>query len=73
VTHPNLNPHPAAALLPEHRERPEGDAGSQARSPGVTLVSSKVLLQGQKAVAIEHQGCLYKLQVTKAGKLILTK
>ena len=31
------------------------------------------LLQGHKAVAIEHNGALYRLQSTKLGKLILTK
>ena len=31
------------------------------------------LLQGHKAVKIEHNGALYRLQATKLGKLILTK
>jgi hemin uptake protein HemP len=31
------------------------------------------LLRGNKSVAIEHQGVIYRLQVTKLGKLILTK
>jgi hemin uptake protein HemP len=30
-------------------------------------------LQGQKAVAIHHNGAVYRLQATKLGKLILTK
>jgi hemin uptake protein HemP len=36
-------------------------------------VQSDSLLRGQKAVAILHNGSLYKLQATKLGKLILTK
>jgi hemin uptake protein HemP len=36
-------------------------------------VDSSVLLRGQKAVAISHNGSLYRLQATKLGKLILTK
>lgn len=36
-------------------------------------VPSSVVLLGQKSVAIEHQGSIYRLQVTKLGKLILTK
>ena len=36
-------------------------------------VDSSALLQGQKAVAISHNGSLYRLQATKLGKLILTK
>lgn len=73
MTHPKMNPHPAPVARPEDSEHPDADTRSQARSPGVTQVSSEVLLKGQKALTIEHQGCLYKLQVTKAGKLILTK
>ena len=36
-------------------------------------VDSSTLLQGQKAVAICHNGSVYRLQATKLGKLILTK
>ncbi|MBP3982595.1 MAG: hemin uptake protein HemP [Gammaproteobacteria bacterium] len=36
-------------------------------------VESSELLQGQKAVAIRHNGSVYRLQATKLGKLILTK
>jgi hemin uptake protein HemP len=45
-----------------------------APSEGPALaVDSSALLQGQKAVAISHNGSLYRLQATKLGKLILTK
>ncbi|MBA4266698.1 MAG: hemin uptake protein HemP [Comamonadaceae bacterium] len=37
------------------------------------VLPSASLLRGQKAVAIEHNGSLYRLQSTRAGKLILTK
>ena len=37
------------------------------------VLCSSAVLQGQKSVAIAHQGELYRLQVTKLGKLILTK
>ena len=36
-------------------------------------VDSSALLQGKKAVAISHNGFVYRLQATKLGKLILTK
>ncbi len=36
-------------------------------------LKSADLLKGQKAVAIEHNGLVYRLQTTKLGKLILTK
>ncbi|MBS3997542.1 MAG: hemin uptake protein HemP [Hydrogenophaga sp.] len=52
--------------------------GSQATPGGASpqaepAVSSQTLLRGQKAVAIEHNGEVYRLQHTRAGKLILTK
>jgi len=34
---------------------------------------SEELLRGQQAVAIAHNGALYRLQTTRQGKLILTK
>lgn len=36
-------------------------------------VDSSALLQGQKTVAISHNGAVYRLQTTRLGKLILTK
>ena len=49
-----------------------GSAPPTADGP-VLAVDSSTLLQGQKAVAISHNGSLYRLQATKLGKLILTK
>ncbi len=37
------------------------------------LIDSHLLLQGQRAVEISHNGELYRLQATRQGKLILTK
>ncbi|MBV7457462.1 hemin uptake protein HemP [Acidovorax sp. sif1233] len=42
-------------------------------STPTAAVDSSSLLQGQKAVAISHNGSVYRLQATKLGKLILTK
>ncbi|WP_439607462.1 hemin uptake protein HemP [Hydrogenophaga sp.] len=39
----------------------------------VSVLPSADLLRGQKAVAIDHNGSLYRLQTTRQGKLILTK
>lgn len=36
-------------------------------------LDSATLLRGHKTVQIVHNGCVYKLQATKLGKLILTK
>ena len=51
------------------------DAGVHcaATTTRAAAVDSRALLQGQKAVAISHNGSVYRLQATKLGKLILTK
>jgi hemin uptake protein HemP len=36
-------------------------------------LSSDELFRGRHEVEIEHQGEIYRLRVTRAGKLILTK
>ena len=53
-------------LAPERRESESGQIGGAA-------VHSADLLQGKKAVEINHNGAIYRLQATKLGKLILTK
>jgi hemin uptake protein HemP len=36
-------------------------------------ISSRQILGGRREIEIEHEGTLYRLRVTQAGKLILTK
>ena len=38
-----------------------------------SVLDSATLLQGATHVRIRHEGVLYRLQVTRLGKLILTK
>lgn len=42
------------------------------QAPG-GVVPSEQILQGQRSVAIVHNGSIYRLQATRQGKLILTK
>lgn len=56
-------------LAPERHERRESESGQI----GGAAVHSADLLQGKKAVEINHNGAIYRLQATKLGKLILTK
>lgn len=61
---------PVAATLPVA----QGDCNPSLAAEGVAgAVDSSALLQGQKAVAISHNGSVYRLQATRLGKLILTK
>ncbi|MCV0440026.1 MAG: hemin uptake protein HemP [Hydrogenophaga sp.] len=62
---------------PTPRQAPlAGDAPAPATpelNGPVPVLPSAELLRGQKAVAIDHNGSLYRLQTTRQGKLILTK
>ncbi|MDP3229948.1 MAG: hemin uptake protein HemP [Acidovorax sp.] len=67
-------------VLPVPSDLPVSQATSHTSQPAEALavavagaVDSSALLQGQKAVAISHNGSVYRLQATKLGKLILTK
>lgn len=57
---------PAGLSRDSSRDQPE-------RRSGDRLVSSRELLAGRTRVWIEHAAERYLLQVTRSGKLILTK
>ena len=59
----------------QHLARPI--SGAVAR-PDLTLaagriVTSDTLFQGSREIGIEHYGALYRLKITRQGKLILNK
>ncbi|KAA3449393.1 hemin uptake protein HemP [Mesorhizobium sp. SARCC-RB16n] len=39
----------------------------------VRTLSSNTLFQGEHEIGIEHRGALYRLKITRQGKLILNK
>ena len=41
--------------------------------PSVRTLSSNTLFQGEHEIGIEHHGALYRLKITRQGKLILNK
>ncbi len=45
---------------------------SDVKGPSAAVDSTE-LLRGNKAVEIQHNGSIYRLQATRLGKLILTK
>ncbi len=55
--------------------RPEEDASARFnRVPlAVRTLSSNTLFQGEHEIGIEHHGALYRLKITRQGKLILNK
>ncbi len=50
-----------------------GQERQESPAAQIAAVHSADLLQGKKAVEINHNGAIYRLQATKLGKLILTK
>jgi hemin uptake protein HemP len=45
----------------------------QADRPADRIIESRALFGERKEVAIEHDGAIYRLKITKQGKLILNK
>lgn len=60
----------AHALQADTRTAP---SAAPARCNAMPVLDSQAVLQGRSAVAIEHNGAIYRLQTTRQGKLILTK
>jgi hemin uptake protein HemP len=58
---------------PNQQDRNWPSDVQQIRGSHTQVLNSQDLLRGQKAVSIEHNGEHYRLQNTRAGKLILTK
>ncbi|MCW5652658.1 MAG: hemin uptake protein HemP [Hydrogenophaga sp.] len=62
--------------IPPQSERPSQDTTATPATSATAdtpVLASATLLRGQKSVAIDHNGLLYRLQATRQGKLILTK
>ncbi len=62
-----------AAQLFSVEESHHVDADRAPQKPRLPLLYSRLLMQGGQAVNIVHNDSTYKLQITKLGKLILTK
>lgn len=62
-----------AASLPFFAAHSPSLTSEQHPPTAAPAVNSQDLLQGQKTVAIAHNGAIYRLQATRLGKLILTK
>ncbi len=55
-------------------KQPAPEEGKPAPPPqSVKLFRSEELFDGERVVCIEHDGAIYRLQITSRGKLILQK
>jgi hemin uptake protein HemP len=59
--------------VPDTGQAQAAEGPAECGNPSPILLTSHEVLRGQKAVAITHNGALYRLQTTRQGKLILTK
>jgi hemin uptake protein HemP len=54
-------------------DSPDIEADPKQRSGQPGILPAKQLFQGGQEILIDHQGEIYRLRITKNGKLILTK
>ena len=62
--------------MDSHAPPADSPAAASAPASGAehgASIASQAILQGQRSATIEHNGERYRLQETRAGKLILTK
>ena len=58
--------------MPDPFEKEKSQVSNKAFS-NIRSLRSEEIFGGQREVSIIHGECTYRLQITKAGKLILTK
>ncbi|HEY4193546.1 MAG TPA: hemin uptake protein HemP [Mesorhizobium sp.] len=56
-----------------HRPETEGKRRPEPNRISVRTLSSNTLFAGEHEIGIEHHGALYRLKITRLGKLILNK
>ena len=55
------------------RLRPLSQQHTDRQPEPVRTISSEALFQGRTEIAIDHSGSIYRLKITRQGKLILNK
>jgi hemin uptake protein HemP len=65
--------YPPPRILPQSPHPSDAAGDAHGAAPGCGVIPSAKLLSGQASVTIDHEGTLYVLRATRAGKLILTK
>lgn len=55
------------------RREPEVLAATERLGPRLRTLTSEVLFRGASEIGIDHDGALYRLKITRQGKLILNK
>lgn len=68
-----MNTHNPNSFLRVRRPETEGGHLPEFDRRTTRSVSSQSLFQGDREIGIEHAGSLYRLKITRQGKLILNK
>ena len=58
-------------MIPQERQTREN--GGKPEENGIRILDSRDLFQGSRELCIEHGEFLYRLRITRQGKLILNK
>lgn len=66
-----MNSHPPQQRAPAIAQPDQNRAAASARA--MPTITSDALFKGAHEIAIEHQGSVYRLRITRQGKLILNK
>lgn len=64
---------PAVLYRRQEMSRPQPQQVVHALGTPSRTVSSDSIFRGEREIGIEHHGALYRLKVTRQGKLILNK
>jgi hemin uptake protein HemP len=72
LTHSFLSKRQAVAQIPPE-ENPEGISGKEDTEIQMRVIRSEDILSGNSEILIRHGSEIYRLRLTRAGKLILTK
>lgn len=69
-----MNTHnPASFFLRSRTTRSQPKPASRALATACRTLFSDTIMRGEREIGIEHNGALYRLKVTRQGKLILNK
>lgn len=69
-----MNSHnPASFLLRRDMVRVQSKPAVHVLATPSRTLTSDAILRGEREIGIEHHGALYRLKVTRQGKLILNK
>jgi hemin uptake protein HemP len=69
----DFNDRPERASLPTQMDRERQSRTHDHMRPQTRTLTSQSLFLGEHEICIEHYGALYRLKITRQGKLILNK